>query len=157
MDKLIKAVKAAEAAYKAEATPENKIALLEAQNALSEAEKKELEKKSKDVKTVEVKDNTADIASAVAKAVQQSNLPPMRPQKTAMDSLIKCDEYQVTQQQGKFVQVGKAIRTNIMATEDQIRRINKSIHISTSAKILVPQKGAEKYLESLSKMVKNKK
>jgi len=104
----------------------------------------------------ETKSETMDLANAIIHAVNKSQSIPLRPTKKFLDQIIICDEVILERSEKDIskLTVVETIREGIAMNVKRIATYNNSILHQTRAKVLIPQKDKEKFIESISREIK---
>ena len=105
---------------------------------------------------VETEEKTMDLAQAIIHAVNKSQQSPMRETKQHMDNIILCDEVilERSEKDASRLTLVETIREGVSMSINRIAVYNRAILSQTRAKVLIPQKDKDKFIESISKEIK---
>lgn len=132
-----KKLKELEQKFQESQDPADEIAYLKAKIELSE--------------NSDVKNDTVDIATAIANAIEKKNLPVMRKTKQYVNDLIICDEVILERSEtgkGDF-RIVETLREGIKITKKHMEVFNQSILKQNRCKALMPQKNKENFIKQL--------
>lgn len=105
---------------------------------------------------VKAEEKTMDLAQAIIHAVNKSQQSPMRETKQHMDKIILCDEVilERSEKDASRLTLVETIREGVSMSINRIAIYNRAILSQTRAKVLIPQKDKDKFIESISKEIK---
>lgn len=105
---------------------------------------------------VKAEEKTIDLAQAIIHAVNKSQQSPMRETKQHMDKIILCDEVilERSEKDASRLTLVETIREGVSMSINRIAVYNRAILSQTRAKVLIPQKDKDKFIESISKEIK---
>ena len=105
---------------------------------------------------VKAEEKTLDLAQAIIHAVNKSQQSPMRETKQHMDKIILCDEVilERSEKDASRLTLVETIREGVSMSINRIAVYNRAILSQTRAKVLIPQKDKDKFIESISKEIK---
>lgn len=105
---------------------------------------------------VKAEEKTMDLAQAIIHAVNKSQQSPMRETKQHMDKIILCDEVilERSEKDASRLTLVETIREGVSMSINRIAVYNRAILSQTRAKVLIPQKDKDKFIESISKEIK---
>ena len=105
---------------------------------------------------VKAEEKTLDLAQAIIHAVNKSQQTPMRETKQHMDKIILCDEVilERSEKDASRLTMVETIREGVSMSISRIAVYNRAILSQTRAKVLIPQKDKDKFIESISKEIK---
>ena len=105
---------------------------------------------------VKAEEKTMDLAQAIIHAVNKSQQSPMRETKQHMDKIILCDEVilERSEKDASRLTLVETIREGVSMNVNRIAVYNRAILSQTRAKVLIPQKDKDKFIESISKEIK---
>ena len=105
---------------------------------------------------VKAEEKTMDLAQAIIHAVNKSQQSPMRETKQNMDKIILCDEVilERSEKDASRLTLVETIRQGVSMSINRIAVYNRAILSQTRAKVLIPQKDKDKFIESISKEIK---
>ena len=105
---------------------------------------------------VKAEEKTMDLAQAIIHAVNKSQQTPMRETKQHMDKIILCDEVilERSEKDASKLTLVETIREGVSMSISRIAVYNRAILSQTRAKVLIPQKDKDKFIESISKEIK---
>ena len=105
---------------------------------------------------VKTEEKTMDLAQAIIHAVNKSQQSPMRETKQHMDKIILCDEVilERSEKDASRLTLVETIREGVSMSINRIAVYNRAILSQTRAKVLIPQKDKDKFIESISKEIK---
>lgn len=105
---------------------------------------------------VKAEEKTMDLAQAIIHAVNKSQQTPMRETKQHMDKIILCDEVilERSEKDASRLTLVETIREGVSMSINRIAVYNRAILSQTRAKVLIPQKDKDKFIESISKEIK---
>lgn len=105
---------------------------------------------------VKAEEKTLDLAQAIIHAVNKSQQTPMRETKQHMDKIILCDEVilERSEKDASRLTLVETIREGVSMSISRIAVYNRAILSQTRAKVLIPQKDKDKFIESISKEIK---